>query len=247
MDLQKAGITKKCLTCNKEFYVVLNRVERAKYCSNKCVKSGTIKKCLICNKEFYVKKGRIKDRKYCSRKCHAKDKKGKEPSNTFWKYATEKERKKRLLKIYNKHVIRKEAGCWGWNGSPHNGYGSIKYNGKFIGAHVASYIISKGDIPKGMFILHSCDNKICSNPDHLRAGTAKENTKDMFDRHRNPSFRGESNGASKLKECDVIKIRKLLSKGIKQLEIAQKYKVSKSIISLIKLNKKWAYLNENHK
>lgn len=33
-------------------------------------------------------------------------------------------------------------------------------------------------------ILHSCDNRACINPEHLRKGTAHENTQDMYDRGR---------------------------------------------------------------
>ena len=39
-----------------------------------------------------------------------------------------------------------------------------------------------------LMILHDCDNPRCINMDHLRAGTAQENSNDMVDRerHNNP-------------------------------------------------------------
>jgi hypothetical protein len=44
-----------------------------------------------------------------------------------------------------------------------------------------AYILTKGPIPDGLFILHSCDTPACLNPDHLRVGTHEEN---MLDRKR---------------------------------------------------------------
>jgi len=41
-----------------------------------------------------------------------------------------------------------------------------------------SYRIFKGDIPKGLYVCHACDNPRCINPDHLWVGTAKENMQD---------------------------------------------------------------------
>ncbi|UGO47583.1 HNH endonuclease [Morganella phage vB_MmoP_Lilpapawes] len=40
-----------------------------------------------------------------------------------------------------------------------------------------------GDIPAGMVVRHTCDNKRCVNPNHLLLGTRKENTHDMLERH----------------------------------------------------------------
>lgn len=37
--------------------------------------------------------------------------------------------------------------------------------------------------------LHSCDNPLCVNPNHIRWGTAKENAGDMYERGRHSSQR----------------------------------------------------------
>lgn len=81
--------------------------------------------------------------------------------------------------------IDQSGECWEWKASQYKfGYGAF-YNGKKVThAHIFSYEIHFGEIPKGLFILHSCDNPKCVNPDHLRAGTQKENVKDMIDRKR---------------------------------------------------------------
>ena len=82
---------------------------------------------------------------------------------------------------------KSEADCWNWTGScSSNGkaYGQIKVFGKMVSAHRFSYELHNGPIPQGMSILHSCDNKKCVNPEHLRIGTHAENMREAADRGR---------------------------------------------------------------
>ena len=83
---------------------------------------------------------------------------------------------KRLLDGYKEDP---STSCWVWQGSQHsNGYGWIKVFGKVVSAHKYSYELHKGPIPNGLKIMHSCDNKLCVNPDHLVPGTHQQNMKD---------------------------------------------------------------------
>lgn len=67
--------------------------------------------------------------------------------------------------------------CWKYLGRlDGGGYGRFKHEL----AHRESYKLYKGDIPKGLYVLHKCNNPSCCNPDHLYAGTAKQNTEDMI-------------------------------------------------------------------
>lgn len=78
--------------------------------------------------------------------------------------------------------------CWNFQGAKNeSGYGIVGLGGRKDGvdrAHRISYRHFKGDIPKGMFVCHKCDNPSCCNPEHLFIGTAADNHKDMREKNR---------------------------------------------------------------
>jgi len=85
--------------------------------------------------------------------------------------------------------------CWEYQGSlNHNGYGIIKRNRITYRAHRYVYSNNVGEIPKGLLVLHKCDNPACINPNHLFLGTHKDNHDDMVKkgRHRYKKLREES-------------------------------------------------------
>jgi hypothetical protein len=62
--------------------------------------------------------------------------------------------------------------CWLWTGTMSTaGYGRLRNNGPRIYAHRVAYMLSIGEIPDGLLVLHACDNPPCCNPDHLNVGT----------------------------------------------------------------------------
>jgi hypothetical protein len=70
--------------------------------------------------------------------------------------------------------------CWEWTGYRDPlGYGMtaliVDGTRKTMKAHRAVYLTCVGDVPAGLFLLHSCDNPPCCNPAHLRPGTQIEN------------------------------------------------------------------------
>lgn len=72
--------------------------------------------------------------------------------------------------------------CWKWAWKT-KGY-PIVYTDSKRGkmAYRISYTLFKGEIPKGKCVMHRCDNKQCTNPDHLELGTHIQNVRDAHER-----------------------------------------------------------------
>ena len=74
--------------------------------------------------------------------------------------------------------------CWDWLGSiDADGYGWFSCKGKTIMSHRYSAILKYAEID-GMMVRHTCDRRICVNPEHLILGTAQDNSNDMKERGR---------------------------------------------------------------
>ena len=161
-----------------------------------------------------------------------------------YKFHNSKDRMKPVSEAFSeKYEIDEETGCWNWVASKmRTGYGQFNpRNGKIVTAHRYSYKIHKGEIPDGLFVCHTCDNRACVNPDHLWLGTCAENLEDMKRKGRSykPGVIGERNGSSKVTEKDVVEIRRsnlLLS------EVAKKYGISETAASNIRNFKTWKHV-----
>lgn len=143
-------------------------------------------------------------------------------------------------------IKKLENGCWLFTGGKQSqGYGAIWDGEKQRRAHIVSYEIHVETIPKGLLVLHSCDNPWCVNPEHLFLGTHQDNVDDMRAKGRD-SFgenKGTNNGQAKLTEADVWDIRRLLSTGqYTQDQIGDMFGVTRGAIKGIKLGYTWSYL-----
>lgn len=85
-------------------------------------------------------------------------------------------------------VTINEKECWICHLAPNaKGYIPFSAEGRKGGKkrlHRILYQILFGKIADEVLILHSCDNRRCINPNHLRAGTAAQNTADMMNKSR---------------------------------------------------------------
>lgn len=134
-------------------------------------------------------------------------------------------------------VIRSENNdaCWLWTlVCEKAGYGSFMFRGKKTKAHRFAFLVSGGKLQTGDVVRHTCDNPPCCNPNHLLAGSQRDNYWDSFERGR--ASCGSSSHLAKLIEVDVVNIR---LDPRSQTQIANEYGVSQSTISLIKSGKKW--------
>ena len=83
------------------------------------------------------------------------------------------------VRFQDKFVVNKRTGCWVWTGGVSaSGYGVYWLDGKTQSAHRVAH---GGD---SQVVMHTCDNKLCVNPDHLRGGTYRDNSADMVAKGR---------------------------------------------------------------
>lgn len=127
----------------------------------------------------------------------------------------------------------KTGDCFEWQGKKtRHGYGRLTICGKETFAHRAMIVAKTGsEIPKGLCVLHSCDNPSCINPDHLRIGTHKENSEDMVKRGRvyrpDPkAWAGTNNPKSVLSEEDKKKMIDLMANGLSASEVSELFPVT---------------------
>jgi hypothetical protein len=137
--------------------------------------------------------------------------------------------------------VKKSSGCWNWTARKNkDGYGQVWINHKSYYAHRISWSLKNGEIPKGMYILHSCDNPGCVNPNHLFLGTQADNVMDCFKKGKT-TF-GERDHFAKLKEKEVFEIRRLYKTGVVSQKLLSKmFMVSNTQINLIVRGVSWKY------
>lgn len=248
----------KCSHCDKEFTSrsYKNKTRSSRFCNFNCytlsrVSKDTTKKCFKCDIDFRIFPSE-KNRIFCSRKCadRCRPKKG-PPKNKglgFWDTATDTEKKQRMTEKFEKIVIKTET-CWGWkNKVTSSRYTTIGIGkNKWVSGHRLSWIINYGDIPKDKYVLHKCDNKVCTNPDHLFLGSAYDNSMDMLKKNRCNPMKGPKHPYAKLSVENIKEIKNMKRQGLMQSEIARIFKVSSSTILDILKGRTWKHIEERIK
>lgn len=180
--------------------------------------------------------------------------------------------KKQRLERFWARVHKLASGCWEWMGCRDKaGYGQVRFAGKARRAHRVAWFLTKGPIPKGLCVLHKCDNPPCVNPEHLWLGTRPENSHDMTlkgrqavgdrnaarlyperrprgDRHGlhlHPecAAKGERNGTAKLTEAAVLTIRRRYAKeDVSTYSLAVEFGMSRTAIDFIVRGETWKHV-----
>lgn len=147
------------------------------------------------------------------------------------------------IRFWSRVVKGNPDQCWEWQGCVgSHGYGAIQINKRKWLTHRYAYYLTTGK-DSTLHILHSCDNRRCVNPAHLREGTNTENVQDAVDRGR--TAKGERNGGAKLKEWQVIEIKKRLATGESPTSIAPDYYTDPRNIYRIKQGVRWTHVKIN--
>lgn len=133
-------------------------------------------------------------------------------------------------------VDRTADGCWPFPGyAGKNGYATVLWHGKKEYAHRKAWELTYGLPPSGRCVCHRCDNRICVNPAHLFIGVDLDNKNDMVAKKRQAKH--------KLTEESVRAIRIELASGDSVKDVAGRYSVSTTTISLIKNRRAWKWLD----
>lgn len=123
-----------------------------------------------------------------------------------------------------------------------SGYGKLKLGRSTVSAHRYICELFNGSAPSPDHeAAHSCGQgkNGCINPNHLRWATSVENEADKVGHGTVPI--GERNGAAKLTRADILSIRSLQDVACLE-DIANRFGISKSAVSLIHKRKRWAWL-----
>lgn len=147
--------------------------------------------------------------------------------------------------LHNFYTVHPDSGCWEWNRSlGKNGYGRKYDNGRNDYAHRVVYRMFHGAIPEGMEVCHSCDNRKCIRPDHLYAGTHRDNQLDALNKGRlfvPPARLGESHHKAKLTKEQVRAIRERCgTPGCDTRSVAMELGVHPSTVRRVVRGATWA-------
>lgn len=120
----------------------------------------------------------------------------------------------------------------------YDGYGRVQFRSRGMHAHRAVCIFAHGEPSSPDHeAAHSCDNRACVNPRHIRWATPKENAADRMIHGKR--ILGETHPRAKLTYDDVRTIREL--RGVVPVkELAERFNVSRSAISMVTTGRNWS-------
>jgi len=145
--------------------------------------------------------------------------------------------------------VQKTDGCWLWIGGKNSdGYGTLYASDtkRVESAHRVSWRLNVGPIPKGINVLHRCDCRNCTRPNHLFLGTQLENNRDRERKGRGNHARGERHGMTPLTEADVREIRRLhipWKRGHGYTALSHQFGITREAVRSIVLRLTWKHVS----
>lgn len=139
-------------------------------------------------------------------------------------------------------LLSKTDNCIDWPfAKTGNGYGHAVHNGVETSGHRIVCLAAHGNPPSPDFdAAHSCHNRLCCNPRHLRWATKAENQADRF--AAGTASIGERNHFAKLTASDVREIRRLAG-VVSQHELARRFGTTNKNISAIHRRISWRHVD----
>lgn len=116
--------------------------------------------------------------------------------------------------------------CWGIavRKNRHN-QPQIGFAGKMVIASRVMFSLTKGPIPQGLQVLHTCDNPACVNPTHLWAGTQSDNIRDCAKKNRHSN--------QKLSTAQIHDIKTLGKSGVLFNELSHRFGITPQYASRV--------------
>ncbi len=149
--------------------------------------------------------------------------------------------------FWNRIDVRGPDDCWLWKVETQltqGGYGAAFYATIHTTANRIAFMLSKGEIPAGKQLRHTCANRYpkgsiinrrCCNPGHIVPGSEQENSDDMVRQgrwQRQTSFVGEANPNCRITDEQLSNLLRDAAQ-MSQRKVAAKWCISKSQVGHI--------------
>ncbi len=142
-----------------------------------------------------------------------------------------------MTRLDELHQMIADAGrdCVLWPYAKSKGYGRVFASGEVRRAHVVVCELAHGMKPAGREVAHSCGERSCVNPDHLRWATAAENSADRIAHGRQ---------TRRLTVEQVREIRRL-GPSMRQRDIALRFDIEHSTVGQILRGVTWRHVPQD--